>query len=119
MPFMPGMLLRFDVEGASRPIFTRPDTSGKDMVIGRRDPNTEISPDVDLENYAGYRMGVSRRHALMRYHEQSLLLLDLGSCNGTFLNSVRLPANQPHKIRNGDKIRLGQITLRVHFQERR
>ena len=33
-----------------------------ELVIGRIDPDTGQSPDVDLENFSGMEKGVSRRH---------------------------------------------------------
>jgi pSer/pThr/pTyr-binding forkhead associated (FHA) protein len=73
-------------------------------------------PDVDLTAYAGYRMGVSRRHAAVRLQDKQLHLSDLGSSNGTFINGARLIAHRPYQLRDGDEIRLGQMVLRIFFQ---
>ncbi|MEL7235923.1 MAG: FHA domain-containing protein, partial [Chloroflexota bacterium] len=72
-------------------------------------------PDVDLEDYEGYRFGVSRKHALFALLDQQLSLQDSGSANGTFLNGVRLPAHQAHKVHDGDVIQLGHMTIRIYF----
>jgi pSer/pThr/pTyr-binding forkhead associated (FHA) protein len=42
-------------------------------------------------------------------------LEDLGSTNGTFINSSRLSPNQPEDLHNGDEIRLGNLFARVYF----
>jgi hypothetical protein len=112
--FSAGMLLRVEVEGGSGPIVIKP--KNDDMILGRRDPTTGATPEVDLTAYAGYRMGVSRRHASLALENNQINLWDLGSSNGTFLNGNRLTPHQPSPVRDGDEIRLGQMVLRVFFQ---
>jgi pSer/pThr/pTyr-binding forkhead associated (FHA) protein len=41
-------------------------------------------------------------------------LEDLDSINGTFVNKQRVPASQPHPLKDGDQIRLGKILLAFH-----
>jgi predicted component of type VI protein secretion system len=107
-------LLRLDIEGSSEPIVLKPEA---ETIFGRRDPATGAMPDVDLTPFAGYRMGVSRRHAAIRFgDEQVLNLWDLGSSNGTYLNGERLNAHRPYRLHDGDELRLGQMMIRVHFQ---
>lgn len=54
---------------------------------------------------------VSARHARLFVQDRRLLLEDLGSTNGTWLNGVRLLAPTP--LREGDVLRLGQTELRL------
>jgi pSer/pThr/pTyr-binding forkhead associated (FHA) protein len=112
--FAQGTILRIEIEGAE-PILLKPKP---ETVFGRRDPATGSMPDVDLTPFAGYRMGVSRKHALIRQGEGAdrLDLWDLGSSNGTFLNGTRLNANRPYRLRDGDEIRFGQMVMHVYFQ---
>jgi predicted component of type VI protein secretion system len=106
--------LRLEIEGSPEPIILKPTA---ETIFGRRDPATGAMPDVDLTPFAGYRMGVSRRHAAIRFGDgQSLNLWDLGSSNGTYLNSERLSAHRPYRLHNGDELRLGQMMIRLHFQ---
>jgi len=112
--FTPGMLLRIEVEGGSTPIIIKP--KAEDMILGRRDPTTGATPEVDLTAYAGYRMGVSRRHSSLALENNQLTLWDLGSSNGTFINGNRLTPHQPSPLRDGDEVRLGQMVLRLFFQ---
>ena len=106
-------LLRIEIEGSTEPIMLKP---GPEVILGRRDPTTGAMPDVDLTQFAGYRMGVSRRHAALRPGEgRRLDLWDLGSSNGTFLNGTRLGAHRPYRLRDGDEIRLGQMLMRLYF----
>lgn len=112
--FEQGMGLRLEVEGSPDPIHFTPKP---ETIFGRRDPATGDKPDIDLTPYAGYRMGVSRRHAAIRPGDESGLdLWDLGSSNGTFLNGQRLSAHRPYRLRDGDEIRLGQMVIRLHFE---
>lgn len=111
--FSEDMVLRIEIEGGTTPMMVYPK---QEIIMGRRDPNTGGMPDVDLTTYAGYRMGVSRRHAAIRLQDQQLNLSDLGSSNGTFLNGTRLNAHRPYQVKDGDEIRLGQMVLRVYFQ---
>jgi pSer/pThr/pTyr-binding forkhead associated (FHA) protein len=107
-------LLRLDIEGSSEPIVLKPEA---ETIFGRRDPATGAMPDVDLTPFAGYRMGVSRRHAAIRFGDEQILnLWDLGSSNGTYLNGERLNAHRPYRLHDGDELRLGQMMIRVHFQ---
>lgn len=111
--FTEEMVLRIEIEGGTTPMLVYPK---QEIIMGRRDPNTGGMPDVDLTAYAGYRMGVSRRHAAIRLQDRHLNVSDLGSSNGTFLNGTRLNAHRPYQLRDGDEIRVGQMVLRVYFQ---
>ena len=112
--FERGMQLRLEVEGSPDPIRFSPKA---ETIFGRRDPATGDKPDIDLTPFAGYRMGVSRRHAAIRPgDENSLDLWDLGSSNGTFLNGQRLSAHRPYRLRDGDEIRLGQMVIHIFFE---
>ncbi len=107
--------LRLEIVGSPMPIkvkFTK-----ANLTLGRRDPATGTLPDIDLAPFAGYRMGVSRRHSEIRRNDDGYLeLLDLGSSNGTFLNGQRLPPHTPYRVQNRDKMALGQIVMEVIYQ---
>ena len=88
-----------------------------DNLLGRRDPMSNIFPEVDLSRYDP-QTKISRRHARIWREGNSFLVEDLGSSNGTTLlpsasDSIRLLPHQPHTLTNGDKIKLGDTTL--HF----
>ncbi|MBN8637873.1 MAG: FHA domain-containing protein [Anaerolineae bacterium] len=113
--FEDNMMLRLEIDGAPTPIVIYPKT---ETSLGRRDPGTGSSPDIDLTAYAGYRQGVSRNHAMLRLRDKVLEIYDLGSSNGTLVNGVRLNAHQPHPLRDGDEVTLGKMVIRVLFQAR-
>lgn len=50
---------------------------------------------------------VSRLHAELHASRDKLELVDLGSTNGTFVNSDRLNANQPYLLKPGDVLLFG------------
>lgn len=54
---------------------------------------------------------VSRDHAEITVVERGLLLRDLGSTNGTFVNGARI--QQPCVVRHGDLLQFGQVIFRV------
>lgn len=114
--FPEGGILRMEIEGSPEPIYLT--FKNKEVVLGRRDPATGVLPDVDLAPFAGYRMGVSRRHSKIRLDDEGYLdILDLGSSNGTFLNGQRLHPNAPYRLNNHDKIMLGQIAIQIQYQK--
>jgi pSer/pThr/pTyr-binding forkhead associated (FHA) protein len=89
-------------------------TGKNEYLIGREGGENEI-PDVNLGPHGGRDKGVSRRHALLRVDRRQLLLMDLGSSNGTWLNGTQLSANEPMRLESGDDIRLGKITVKIKF----
>jgi len=115
--FPKGGILRLDIQGSPEPILLAMKKS--EIVLGRRDPATGALPDVDLAPYAGYRMGVSRRHSQFRRNDDGHLeVIDLGSSNGTFLNGVRLAPHTPNRLHDKDEVTLGQIVIQVSYKRR-
>ncbi|MBW3565531.1 MAG: FHA domain-containing protein [Acidobacteria bacterium] len=53
--------------------------------------------------------GLSRHHATVRFADGEIILEDLGSKNGTWLNGRRIEA--PELLRHGDRIRIGTVVL--------
>ena len=86
-------------------------------LIGRRDPMSNIFPEVDLSKYDP-QTKISRRHAKIWRDGTNYVLEDLASSNGTMIlpaasDSMRLAPHKPYTLTNGDKIKLGDTTL--HF----
>ncbi len=48
---------------------------------------------------------VSNRHAELRCEDDCILVVDLGSSNGTFVNDRRIAEHQPVEVRPGDRLR--------------
>lgn len=55
---------------------------------------------------------VSRFHAQLAEVEGQVVLEDLGSGNGSFLNGKPIPAKTPSVLKDGDRIKLGPIKFR-------
>jgi hypothetical protein len=70
---------------------------------------------VDLSQYKAYRHGISRRHCLLKRRGTELVVMDLGSANGTYINNVRLPSFVDHNIAHGDRLILGDLHINVFF----
>jgi hypothetical protein len=85
------------------------------IILGRRDPDTGLVPEVDLMPFNGLELGVSRQHAQITLAQDTLRLHDLGSTNATYLNGQRLTPHEPRILRDGDEIRLGRLKLRAVF----
>jgi predicted component of type VI protein secretion system len=54
---------------------------------------------------------VSRRHAEIQVSNGDILINDLGSTNGTFVNGERI--DQPRPLRDGDEVRIGGVVWRL------
>lgn len=74
----------------------------------------EQSVDIDLEGQEAYeRTWASRQHAVVTLDQGSLLIEDLNSLNGTFVNRARLHPGQQWVLQAGDVIQVGTVQLRV------
>ncbi|MBZ0301555.1 MAG: FHA domain-containing protein [Anaerolineae bacterium] len=95
-----------------------PQASTRELVIGRRTNSGPMSPDIDLSDSDGNRLGVSRLHLSIRYDSQyhTLTAFDLGSANGTFVNGQRLHPHEVRVLRHSDELRLGNMLLTVTFR---
>lgn len=87
------------------------------LVFGRDDPESGQRPDIDLVPYGAYHQGVSRHHAAIELMGKRLMVRDLSSVNGTFLNGVRLDPHDPHQVRDGDAVRMGNLTVNIYFNQ--
>jgi diguanylate cyclase (GGDEF)-like protein len=79
---------------------------GSTVVLGRGK-----SVDVSLPEVGA----LSRRHASLTYRIESVILEDLGSTNGTFVNDVRI--EQPTLLKSGDRFQIGAVHFKF-LQER-
>jgi len=82
------------------------------FVLGRENMDDN---GIDLTSIGGAAHGVSRRHATLTMQHYRVLLTDLGSRNGTYLNAQKLTPNEPVAVSHGDEIRLGNMVMFVYF----
>jgi hypothetical protein len=90
----------------------------KDIHIGRVDPASNVFPEIDLTDEGNSGKSVSRRHARIFKREKSVVLEDLGSFNGTYINGKKLDPYLPEDINDGDILHLGRISMEVRIQRR-
>lgn len=88
----------------------------QDLVVGRADNITDYLPEIDMSEHGAYRLGLSRRHAIIQRDEDSLIVKDLNSRNGTFVNGAIVPSGATHPIKDGDELRFGNLVTRVIFE---
>lgn len=83
-------------------------------IIGRADPAEGFIPNIDLTAFGAKEMGISRRHATLTPALDRLLIRDLNSMNGTFINGAGLAADELYTLHAGDEIRLASLRMLVY-----
>lgn len=84
--------------------------------LGRIDPASNIFPEVDLTPDGVQAQGVSRRHASLFKQGMGVVVEDMGSINGTFVNGKRLDPYLPEPLKDGDTLRLGRLLIKVNLR---
>ena len=86
---------------------------GLGLIIGRNAPGHAPKAHIDLTRYNGEDMGVSRRHAHLRFDPKNntIRVADMQSANGTFVNGQKLHPGEVRVLRHGDRLRLGRLEL--------
>jgi len=78
-----------------------------EIVMGRFDPMTNVTPDVDLSYDDRENLAISRRHARIVGRNGRHEIEDLGSTNGTRINGIKLRIGQKVQLQPGDRVSLG------------
>ena len=88
-----------------------------DTLVGRADPVTGITPDIDLTPLDAQR-STSRRHAkLYQMGSVFYVMEEIGVMNGTFVNDSRLATGAPVAVKNGDILKFGLVPLTFYSAE--
>ncbi|HEX7708437.1 MAG TPA: cyclic nucleotide-binding domain-containing protein [Thermoanaerobaculia bacterium] len=88
-------------------------SSGDETTLGRADPVTGILPDIDLTAVDTSR-SVSRRHAkIIRSGTEYLILEEVGTVNGTYVNEQRIPTGVPVTLHDGDQLKIGLVAMKA------
>jgi pSer/pThr/pTyr-binding forkhead associated (FHA) protein len=106
-------IIRLKIDQTGREIQFKLD---RPLHLGRLDPASETFPEIDLSNDKGVEKGVSRRHARILKRDESVVVEDTGSINGTFLNGKRMAPHLPEILYHGDHLQLGKLLIRVAFE---
>ena len=84
-----------------------------EFTLGRSAEGQPIVPDVDLSAYNAYANGVSRLHAALKLVKNRVVLVDLGSSNGTYLYGTRLSPYIEMPVSHGDILYLGKLKMQI------
>jgi len=87
----------------------------QDTVILGRTTTATSERVLDLTGLNALAHGVSRRHCALQRRGERLMVTDLGSVNGTFLNDLKLMPHAAQVISHGDRLILGTLHLVVFF----
>ena len=86
----------------------------KRLILGRHRVD-ETADFLDLSEFNADEHGVSRQHCTLERQDNRLVVTDLGSSNGTYLNGHRLTPRQGYILTHGDRLILGSLHLTVTF----
>lgn len=94
----------------------RPQYSANELIIGRV-TTAAVTPDVDLSGENAEALGVSRLHVAVKHDPaaNTIIVYDLGSANGTYINGQKLHPKEERILRSEDDLRLGRLVMRVRF----
>ena len=90
----------------------------KAVHLGRVDPAANVFPEVYVSNEDDAAKSVSRRHARIMKQSGTVVIEDLASVNGTFLNGKRLDPYLPELLKDGDTIYLGKVVIEIRIINR-
>ena len=83
-----------------------------DNLLGRWDPDSGSFPEIDME-HDDPEARISRKHALIRMSDK-IIIEDLGSLNGTFVNrGRRLEPGSPVTLKDGDEVIVGKTFFKL------
>ena len=70
--------------------------------------------DIDLFNQeTPEQIWCSRQHAAVTFDKGNVMIEDLNSLNGTWVNGVRIHAGQPRQLRPGDVVQIGTVQMKL------
>ena len=88
----------------------------KRVIFGRDIPTNHEYNGIDLTRFKAHEMGVSRRHAdLRRVTANRLILIDLGSTNGTHINGKHLTPFKAYALKHNDQLKFGRLSLSIQL----
>ncbi|MDR3388547.1 MAG: cyclic nucleotide-binding domain-containing protein [Rudaea sp.] len=88
------------------------DAARSEFLIGRPDPVTGTTPDLDLGAFDANRT-LSRRHAKILREGALYFVRDEGGANGTFVNGERMNTGASIALKPGDKLRFGSVEVEL------
>ncbi|GAB5491894.1 MAG: hypothetical protein Phog2KO_21090 [Phototrophicaceae bacterium] len=86
-----------------------------DIIRIGRSSETDTDITLDLNKYHGTELGVSRHHAEISFRDGTYYIKDMGSTNGTWVNSSKIDPYRQIVLQDSDQLRLGHFTMLVKF----
>lgn len=87
----------------------------REYTLGRVVEGQPILPDVDFSEFDAYQQGVSRLHASLKINPNRVVIMDLGSSNGTRVNGQKIVPHVDYPIKDGDLIALGKFKIHINI----
>ena len=85
------------------------------IILGRQVIDAE-EIFLDLTDYGSFKLGVSRRHCRLERRGDQLVITDLASSNGTYVNGERMLPYREYVLTNGDLLTLGTLRMGIIFR---
>ncbi len=87
----------------------------RDALVLGRTTNPPPAGVLDLTELNAMAHGVSRRHCALQRRGEFLVVTDLASVNGTYLNDQKLMPFVEYVVSHGDRLILGTLHLVIFF----
>jgi hypothetical protein len=87
----------------------------EEPIILGRGPSIDSIDVIDLTELNGIRHGVSRRDCQHQRRGTQMILTDIGSRNGTYLNGKLIAPFHEYVLSHGDRVILGTLHLNIFF----
>lgn len=94
-----------------------PADTTSEIIIGRQPREDDPPVSVDLEEFDGHSLGISRHHCMLKAFRGYLILVDLDSINGTFINGKRAMPLKRYALTDGDTLTVGRLTLELRYRK--
>lgn len=116
--FEPDMMLVLRLPEYNHTFQVRPQDFDRNLIAGRSDARVNFVADIDLTNYGASQSGVSRQHMGIVYNarREQVIVRDLGSKNGLYINGRRMRENEVAVLYNTDQLELGRLIVWVNFE---
>ena len=101
---------RLEIVRGLRPNWKFPIFEGRNM-IGRAD---QQPVEIDLQPQEPEdRVWSSRQHAVITCTKGAMVIEDLNSSNGTYVNRLRVPPGEKRPLKKDEIIQIGEVQMRV------
>ena len=86
------------------------------ILLGRAGKPDDEQPGIEFVGFKAKQSGISRYHAMIFLRDNKILIHDVGSLNGTYLDGEQLIPGHEYPLTDGCFIKLGKFAFRVIFK---